>query len=219
MDLNKVLYGNSVDVMKTFPDNLVDMTITSPPYDSMRRYEGGSYDFEMFKGQAEQLYRITKEGGVVVWVVRDGTKNGSESGTSFKQALYFMECGFKLYDTMIYAKNYFVPLTHRRYEQQFEYMFVFSKGRPKTFNGLREKCGYEGTKQPTEWNAAASDDNCALRKRVGGYVTKATKLRPNIWWYSPGKRLESDNVANKHPAIFPWDLARDQIYHGLTKEI
>jgi DNA modification methylase len=110
---------------------------------------------------------------------------------------------------MIYAKNYYVPLTHNRYEQAFEYMFVFSKGKPKTFNGLREKCSYEGTLQPTEWNAASSDDKCALRKRKGGYVTKPTRLKSNIWYYSPGKRM--DELGNRHPAIFPYELARDHI--------
>jgi len=215
MNINDVLLGDSVELMKQLPDKIIDLVVTSPPYDMARKYEGNvadSYTFEKFQEQAKELYRVMKKGGVIIWVVGDQTKNGSESGTSFKQALYFKEIGFKLYDTMIYRKNYYVPLTHRRYEQAFEYMFVLTKGKPNTFNGIREKCSYSGVKQPTEWNAEASNDTgCRLRKREGGYITKETKLRSNIWNYSPGKRLETDNIANKHPAIFPYELARDHI--------
>ncbi|MDD4805021.1 MAG: site-specific DNA-methyltransferase [Candidatus Pacebacteria bacterium] len=209
MKVNQVLHGNSIEVMKSIPREFVDLTVTSPPYGTVRNYTGNNYSFDDFKHQVKELFRITKRGGVVVWVVRDQTENGSESGDSFRQALYFMECGFNLHDTMIYAKNYYVPLTHNRYEQAFEYMFVFSKGKPTTFNGLREKCSYEGAVQPTEWNAASSDDKCALRKRKGGYVTKSSKLKSNIWYYSPGKRL--DEIGNQHPAIFPYELAQDHI--------
>lgn len=209
MKINDILHGDSIELMKDIPRDFVDLTITSPPYEEVRNYEGHNYEFEDFQKQAVELFRITKHGGVVVWVVRDQTKNGTESGNSFKQALWFMNVGFNLHDTMIYAKNYYVPLTHKRYEQAFEYMFVFSKGKPKTFNGLREKCSFEGALQPTEWNAASSDDKCALRKRKGGYITKSTRLKSNIWYYSPGKRR--DEIGNQHPAIFPYELARDHV--------
>src|SRR5574343_568986 len=111
--------------MKLLNDESIDLTVTSPPYDNLRTYNGFDWDFEAV---AKELYRVTKQGGVVVWIVSDATIKGSETGTSFRQALFFMECGFRLHDTMIYAKNNPVPLTHNRYEQQFEYMFVLSKG-------------------------------------------------------------------------------------------
>jgi len=114
--------------MRQMPDRCIDLTVTSPPYDNLRTYNGFSFDFEEV---AQELYRITKDGGVVVWVVGDATIKGSETGTSFKQALFFKDIGFNLHDTMIYAKENWVPLTHNRYEQQFEYMFIFSKGKPK----------------------------------------------------------------------------------------
>ena len=104
------------------------MVLTSPPYDNLRSYKGYSFNFE---GVANELMRVVKSGGVVIWVVGDATQNGSESGTSFRQALYFKEIGFNLYDTMIYHKINYIPLTHRRYEQCWEYMFCFSKGAPK----------------------------------------------------------------------------------------
>ncbi len=111
--------------MEEVDNNSIDLTVTSPPYDNLRTYGGYEFDFEPI---AKELYRVTKDGGVVVWVVGDATIKGSETGTSFKQALYFKEIGFNLHDTMIYAKKNYVMLTHNRYEQQFEYMFVFSKG-------------------------------------------------------------------------------------------
>ena len=118
--------------MKRMPDNFLDLTVTSPPYDNLRTYKGFIFPFEEI---AKELYRVTKIGGVVVWVVGDATIKGSETGTSFRQALFFMECGFRLHDTMIYHKST-PPLTHNRYEQHFEYMFIFSKGKPKSFNAI-----------------------------------------------------------------------------------
>jgi DNA modification methylase len=117
MEIDRIIEGDCLQVMKQFPDNFIDLTVTSPPYDNLRKYNGYTFDFE---GIAKDLFRVTKPGGVVVWVVGDATIDGSETGTSFKQALYFKEIGFKLHDTMIYKKNQFMPLTHNRYEQAFE---------------------------------------------------------------------------------------------------
>ena len=126
--------------MKLLNDNSVDLTVTSPPYDTLRKYNGYSFDFE---NTAKELFRITKEGGIVVWIVGDKTDKGSETLTSFKQALYFKELGFNVHDTMIYQSDK-PPLNHNRYEQKFEYMFVFSKGKPKIFNPIMEDCKYAG---------------------------------------------------------------------------
>ncbi len=126
--------------LKLLDDNCIDLTVTSPPYDDLRKYNN-NFDF---KNVVKQLFRVTKDGGVVVWIVADKTKNGSESGTSFGQALFFKEIGFSLHDTMIYMSDK-PPLTHNRYEQKFEYMFVLSKGKPKTFNPIMEKCKYAGS--------------------------------------------------------------------------
>ena len=122
------------DGMAQLEDNRIDLTVTSPPYDNLRDYDGYSFDFERI---AKELFRITKDGGVVVWVVGDATINGSETGTSFKQALFFMQCGFNLHDTMIYNRYSLYPMSNR-YDQDFEYMFVFSKGIPKTFNSIKD---------------------------------------------------------------------------------
>ena len=135
--MSKIHWGTNcmdcVEGLKLLKDESIDLTVTSPPYDNLRTYNGYSFDFESV---AKELYRVTKLGGVVVWVVGDATINGSETGTSFRQALYFKECGFNLHDTMIYEKNS-LPMNHNRYEQEFEYMFIFSKGKPKTFNPIR----------------------------------------------------------------------------------
>jgi len=122
--INEIICGDNVEVLRKFPDNSVDLTVTSPPYDNLRTYGGFEWDFE---GIAKELHRVTKDGGVVVWVVGDATINGSETGTSFRQALYFKELGFNIHDTMIYKKNK-VPVydpRHHRYKNDFEYMFIF----------------------------------------------------------------------------------------------
>ena len=205
LELNKIHHGDCLELMKDIPDNIIDLTVTSPPYDNLRTYNGFSFDFE---GIAKELYRVTKDGGVVVWVVGDATIKGSETGTSFRQALFFMECGFRLHDTMIYAKNNPIPLTHNRYEQQFEYMFVLSKGKPKVFNGLKRENKHHGK---SESGTFRHDGNTLTQRNTEG-KTRKESLRYNIWSYSVGKGSSTtDKIAHGHPAIFPERLAQDHI--------
>tara|TARA_B110000285_G_C15006763_1_gene554267 strand:+ start:211 stop:999 length:789 start_codon:yes stop_codon:yes gene_type:complete len=199
--LDKIYNENCLDTMARMEDNFIDLTVTSPPYDNLRTYNGYSFDFESI---AQELYRVTKEDGVVVWVVGDATVKGSETGTSFRQALYFMECGFRLHDTMIYQKST-PPLTHNRYEQNFEYMFVFSKGKPNTFNGLREPKEYKDNRKNKAFGKN-KDDNIDF-----GYSKQNdTRLKRNVWKYFSGGGA-NDKIAIKHPAIFPEQLANDHI--------
>ena len=200
--INKIHNKNCLETMAKMPDNFIDLTVTSPPYDGLRRYNGYSFPFEDI---AKELFRITKDGGVVVWVVGDATKNGSESGTSFRQALYFKEIGFNLHDTMIYAKNSYMPLTHNRYEQQFEYMFVFSKGKPKTFKPIMIPSLTAGTKR-NRGGSKANENTYAERLRDEKTIVNAEKQKPNIWFYDVGK-----NDKTKHNAPFPEKLANDHI--------
>ena len=140
-------HGDCLELMKNIPDGSVDLTVTSPPYDNLRTYNGNidQWNFDKFKDIAKELYRVTANGGVVVWVVADKTEKGSETGTSFRQALWFMECGFNLHDTMIWRKPNAMPHVDKtRYTQCFEYMFIFSKGKPKTFNPIKTPCKYAG---------------------------------------------------------------------------
>ena len=200
MEINKCYNENCLDTMAKMPDDFVDLTVTSPPYDNLRIYNGYSFDFEAV---AKELYRVTKQSGVVVWVVGDATVKGSETGTSFKQALFFKECGFNLHDTMIYLKKDPTPLTHNRYEQQFEYMFVFSKGKPKTFNGFREPSKYAGELRNNRNNK--HEVSSAMRNRDGYTTIKETKLRTNVWL------MAGAHTKHNHPAIFPEKLANDHI--------
>jgi len=203
--LNKIINSECIEVMKELPDNSIDLTITSPPYDNLRDYKGYTFDF---KGIAEQLFRITKEGGVIIWVVGDATIKGSETGTSFKQALYFKEIGFNLHDTMIYAKRNYIPLTHNRYEQQFEYMFVFSKGKPQKVN-LQKKDNKQVGKIKGGGFIQKPD---GIRKRNKDTGVSSSSIKPNIFFYNIGNMCSTkDKEAFKHPAIFPEKLAEDHI--------
>jgi DNA modification methylase len=195
--------GDCLQVMRGFDDECIDLTVTSPPYDNLREYKGYTFDFE---GIAQQLYRVTKPGGVVVWVVADQTINGSETGTSFRQALYFMECGFNLHDTMIWRKHS-PPLTHMRYEQHFEYMFVLSKDAPKTFNPILEKKDWPDNRKTK--SIRREKDGSYDR----GFAGKTeTKIRGNVWHFPiGGGHCTADAIAYQHPAIFPEALARDHI--------
>jgi len=204
IEINKIYTCNCLDLMLQFPDNYIDFILTSPPYDGLRTYNGYSFEFERI---AKELYRVLKYNGVMVWVVGDQTKNGSESGTSFRQALYFKEIGFNLYDTMIYQKINYVPLTHRRYEQSFEYMFVLSKGKPKTFNPIMIPCKNAGKVEKYGLERRKKiDSNQSMRSDETYYkATKNVKIHPNIFSYTLGKEKTG------HPAPFCEELAKDQI--------
>jgi len=199
MEVNVVYNEDCFETFKRIDDKSIDMVLTSPPYDNLRTYNGFSFDFE---NTARELYRVVKDGGVVVWVVGDATIKGSETGTSFKQALYFKEIGFSLHDTMIYAKKAPIPLTHNRYEQQFEYMFVFSKGTPKTFNPIMEDCLSAG-KTNHMTHRRLSDE----LSNVSGFgkPIKPQRFKYNIWYF------QKDNRCSEHPATFPEQLALDHI--------
>lgn len=188
-----------VEGMKKMAPDSVDLTVTSPPYDDLRKYNGFSFDFEAVAGQ---LYRVTKPGGVVVWVVSDGTKNGSESGTSFRQALYFKEIGFNLYDTMIWLKPSPACPTEGRYYDVFEYMFVFSKGRPKTLNLLADRKNKSaGSKSRKETRSCRED----RQYKEGTRTVAEYSRRFNVWEISRGRNM------TKHPAVFPLQLAKDHV--------
>ena len=133
--LNNVYVSDCLSFMQGIDSDTIDMILTSPPYDNLRKYNGYSFDFIPI---AKELYRIMKEGSVMVWVVGDQTVDGSETGESFRQALGFMDVGFRLHDTMIYAKD---PryAQKNRYGSSFEYMFILSKAKPKTFNPIMRK--------------------------------------------------------------------------------
>jgi len=203
-----LLHGDCLELMKDIPDKSIDLTVTSPPYDNLRTYNGNikHWSFEKFQAIAKELYRVTKDGGVVVWVVGDATVKGSETGTSFRQALWFKDCGFNLHDTMIFAKRNPIPLTHNRYEQYFEYMFVFSKGKPKVFHPIMIPCETAGSR--THRRNAGRVEEAATRNRDEVTVTKMMKQKGNIWEYLVGsKKGETGN----HPAPFPEQLANDHI--------
>ena len=193
MEINKIYNEDClIGLRNRIEDNSIDLTLTSPPYDNMRDYNGivKQWSFDKFKSIADELYRVTKDGGVVVWVVNDGVEDGSESGTSFRQALYFKEIGFRLHDTMIYQKANYIPLTHRRYEQSFEYMFVFSKGRPKTFNPIKIPCKGAGRVESNgESRRGTLDGKQAMRGNGKAVlITKDEKIHPNIFCYTVGVR-------------------------------
>lgn len=203
MELNKIYNMDCLDGLKMLDDNFVDLTVTSPPYDDLRNYNGYSFDFE---GIAKELYRVTKNGGVVVWVVGDKTKNGSESGTSFKQALFFKEIGFNLHDTMIYQKKT-PPLTHNRYEQEFEYMFVFSKGKPSRWNPIMIPKKYMDKRTNKAFGRNKTNEH-----DMGFSSSKEMRIKGNVWEFLVGGgKSTKDKIAFKHPAIFPEQLANDHI--------
>jgi site-specific DNA-methyltransferase (adenine-specific) len=204
LPLDSIICGHNVNALRAFPDECIDLTVTSPPYDDLRQYNGYSFDFEAV---ARELYRITKPGGVVVWVVGEKTVDGDESDAAFEQALFFKSVGFKRSDTMIYEKTTFLPRRAPRYDQAFEYMFVFTKGRPKTVNLLEVPCKNAGR---TQTNTARDNHSDSLKKTTR--TIKATKPRTNIWKYATGANATTaDSFAFAHPAMFPEQLAEDHI--------
>ena len=205
----KLMQGDCLERMKEIPDGSVDLTVTSPPYDNLRTYNGNNdqWGAHVWKAVLADLYRVTKDGGVVVWVVGDATVKGSETGTSFKQALWAMECGFNLYDTMIWNKNNCSSVgSMRRYENVFEYMFIFSKCAPLTTNIIKDR----RNKRAGEVQRSSIRQSDGTVRKTSGYGKRVISVfgrRRNVWDIFPVKK-KSERL---HPAPFPPDLARDHI--------
>lgn len=204
MTLDYIQCGDCLDLMKGLPDECIDLVVTSPPYDNLRTYNGYSFDFE---GVAKELFRIVKQGGVIVWIVSDATIDGSETGTSFRQALYFKEIGFNIHDTMIWQKDTFsaVGALQCRYAPVFEYMFVFTKGKLKTFHPIKDvQNKYGGARL----HGTVRNKDGSTKKVVGIGKKKINEYgqRYNVWQMPGVKR----NTLG-HPAPFPVQLAKDHI--------
>ncbi len=210
IDINKIYCGDHLKILKQVDDNVVDLTITSPPYDNLRDYKKYNFDWRLL---LKELYRVTKEGCVVVWVVGDAVINGSESGTSFKQALWAKYIGFNIHDTMIYEKNSTTFSAHdnsNRYSQIFEYMFIFSKGKPKTYNLIKDKLN--------RWGGCRTFGQKTYRQKDGelikqpSYIVQKIGYRNNIWRINTGYKYSTkDKIAYEHSAIFPEKLVQDHI--------
>jgi len=205
--INKIICGDCLSIMPEIPDKSIDLTVTSPPYDNMRKYSGNT--FNEFESIVKELYRITKKGGVVVWVIGDQTVKGNETGTSFKHALCFKEVGFNLFDTMIYLKPPRGAVgNNKTYWQTFEYMFVFSKGTPKTINLIKDRENIEA--RDGDSGTKRLYDGTLLKRNRAGYSKYGR--RTNVWEYYIGRgHSASDKIAYEHPAIFPEKLAHDHI--------
>lgn len=215
MDNSYQLYNDDcLNVLPKLKSNSIDLTVTSPPYDNLRSY-GKDFEADSFNWHRiiNELYRVTAVGGVVVWIVADATVKGSETGTSFKQALWAMECGFNLHDTMFYSTNK-PPLARNRYEQKIEYMFVWSKGKPKTVNLIREPCKYHGIdkrKGGEYTHFSGYKENKKYRNGSKRSAPKPTKIKSHLWHYNTGSGHSGDKLAFRHPATFPEKLAYDHI--------
>lgn len=199
--------GDCLERMDEIESGSVDLTVTSPPYDNLRTYNGNNdlWGEHVWKAVIEDLYRVTKQGGVVVWIVADATIKGSETGTSFRQALWAMDCGFNLHDTMIWSKPSFsaVGALRVRYAPTFEYMFILSKGKIVTFNPIKDrKCKTAGQKKS---GTIRNRDGTMKRMSNEGRVQREYGQRYNVWLVNP------QSQGGKHPATFPEKLAHDHI--------
>ena len=218
LPLDQIICGDNVETMATFPDACIDLVVTSPPYDNLRTYSAGKSMSELwdFEGVAQQLWRVIKPGGVVVWVVADATIDGSETGTSFRQALRFKEIGFRLHDTMIWDKGTFtaVGALKTRYAPVFEFMFVLVKGCLKTFHPIKDRQTATGGQTLGRLSGIRQSDGTITPNASYGTdkVRNDIGQRFNIWRVNIGGGISSsDPVAFDHPAIFPEALARDHI--------
>jgi site-specific DNA-methyltransferase (adenine-specific) len=209
LDTVTLLLGDCAEKLKEIPDASIDLVVTSPPYDNLRQYKGYSFEFEKI---ADELARVIKTGGVIVWIIVDETIKGTKTGTSFKHALYFQSIGLGIHDTMIWNKLAFsaVGALQTRYAPVFEFMFILSKQKPKTFNPIKDrKNKYGGISRKT--NVHKRVDGTTFRTPLAnknGIITIAEYgQRFNIW------EIPADTQTSKlgHPAPFPLQLAKDHI--------
>jgi site-specific DNA-methyltransferase (adenine-specific) len=209
MEINRIYNESCLDTMNRLPDSSVDLVVTSPPYeyekDGLRKYDsntGLGWTKSVFEECVKSLYRVLKPGGVVVWNVADKVKNGSKTLTSFEQALFFKEVGFNVNDVMIWEKTNPLPQVKQpRYSNCYEYMFIFSKGFPKTFNPIMEPCKCAG--QFYDSTAKNMDGESGRHKLT--YNVNKEKVKSNIWEIAVAQNK------TEHPAVFPYQIAHDHI--------
>jgi len=209
MEINKIYNEDCLITMKNMPNDFINLTITSPPYDNLRDYKGYSFNFESI---AKELFRITKDGGIIVWIVSDSIINGSESGTSFRQALYFKEIGFNIHDTMIWSKDTFSFPDKTRYRNTFEYMFVLSKNKINTINLINDR---KNKWSNTKVHGTSRNKDGSLFIKSNNNKTKVSQygVRFNVWEQS----VEKNSDTFKHPAMFPEKLINDHILSWSNK--
>ena len=207
IDINKNYNESNLETMAKMPGCFLDLVVTSPPYDGLRTYNGYSFPFEDI---AKELFRVTKDGGVVVWIVGDATIKGCESLTSFKQALYFKEIGFNV-ETMIFETSTYMPIQANRYDNNFQYMFILSKGKPKIFNPIMVKKSEKSLQRGKSGRDVSFRELDGKRQDKKPQKITTHKKKTNIWRFLTGFCSSSDNIASKHPAIFPEQLAQDHI--------
>lgn len=200
---NYIKCCDNVQGLQCLPENCVDLTVTSPPYDDLRTYKGFSWNFEAL---AKELYRVTKPGGVIVWVVNDATVKGSETGTSFKQALAFKSIGFNLHDTMIWKKHGGPYPKKNRYYASFEYMFIFSKGKPKSVHLIADRKNKHAGEKITATERQRDGSLVESQGRKKGKIIKPYGVRYNVW-----EMHQASGNQTGHPAVFPEKLAADHI--------
>jgi DNA modification methylase len=202
LELDKIHCGDNCDLLGQLPRECIDLVVTSPPYDDLRTYGGHSWDFF---GVAWQLKRVLKPGGVIVWVVADATKDGSETGSSLEQALHFKRLGLNLHDTMIWQKPNFAAVgsLQTRYAPVFEYMFVFSDGKPAAFNPIKDRVATSAGKAKS--GTIRNTDGSMKRMSSEGWVQPEFGQRFNVW------EMPTESQGQDHPAPFPFGLARDHV--------
>lgn len=206
MEPNNIYNMDCVEGMNLLGDSSIDLTVTSPPYDNLRKYNGFTFDY---KNVMEQLYRITKHGGIVVWIVGDKVEKGSKTLTSFEQALFAKSIGFDIYDVIIYEKTSPSPPHKRRYFNSFEYMFILSKGKPNTVNLLKDRLNKTSGRNTGKITRRELDGSLTMKKSI---EIQEYGIRTNVWIYDVGNNKSTkDKIAFKHPAIFPEKLAEDHI--------
>ena len=206
---NKIYLGDAEKVLQTeIPNNCIDLTITSPPYSDLRHYgntlSNETWNDSKFRNIADELYRVTKDGGIVVWIVNDKTENGGKSLVSFRQALYFQEIGFLVNDVMVWRKTNPMPVVKQpRYADVFEYMFVFSKGKPKTFNPIMVPCKCAGQ----EYHSTTKNMGGENGRTYKEFNINKEKIKENVWDFA----VAQNKNRGKHPAVFPQNLIEEHI--------
>jgi DNA modification methylase len=209
MTTNKILNTDCLEGMRKLPDNCIDLTVTSPPYDQLRLFNGNTLPMPKFQQVADELLRITKPGGVVVWVFQEQVKDGSQTGTSSEQRLYFRDKGFTLFDRLITARHGSRVPGERRYGQPLEEAFILTKGKPTTVNLWRDKLNKTRGQKKTLLRRLASGE---MVKRVETWAIGEYGRRPNVWRYPTGVHIAAEAWVRKgHPALMPEKMAEDLI--------
>lgn len=129
-----ILQGDSAEVLKTLPDNSIDLIVTSPPYADQRKSTYGGISpnkyVEWFLPISEQLLRVLKPSGTFVLNIKEKVVDGERSTYVMELILAMRKQGWLWTEEFIWhKKNSYPGKWPNRFRDAWERLLQFNKSK------------------------------------------------------------------------------------------